>query len=101
MKGKVVTPVAEPTRKLKYLLRRYAAAIRERTLQRGLASLSGAFERWKSGQLDSRELCEKIAEFEKVSDTPLDVPHAFDSSHPLHREGPRHDPSRGKKHGRH
>ncbi|MBI3447366.1 MAG: hypothetical protein HY049_00390 [Acidobacteria bacterium] len=91
--------MAEPTRKLKYLLRRYAAAIRERTLRRGLASLSGAFERWRSGQLDSRELREKIAEFEKASDTPA-APHGAGTTHPLHTPGSRRDAARGKRHGR-
>jgi len=52
-----------PSRRVKRLLRDYAAAAYEEDLRRALLPMAEAFKRWKRNELDSRELSTIIHEF--------------------------------------
>ena len=55
--------MAEPTKRLKKLLREYHSRARTEELRRALNGLAGDFEAWKSGEIDSDELSDRIHRF--------------------------------------
>jgi len=55
--------MAETTKRIKRLLREYAAAAHEEELRRALVPVSEAFKRWERKELDSGELSEIIHKF--------------------------------------
>ena len=55
--------MAEPSRRVKRLLREYAAAAYEEDLRRALLPVAEAFRRWERNELDSSELSAIIHEF--------------------------------------
>ena len=53
----------EPAKRIKRLLREFAAKAHEEELRRALAPLANAFERWARGEADSIALSDLIHEF--------------------------------------
>lgn len=53
----------EPPKRVKRLLREFAAKAHEEELRRALAPLANAFERWSRGEVDSFELSDLIHAF--------------------------------------
>ncbi len=58
-----MTVVAEPSKKVKRLIRECAAAAHEAELRRALLALADAFKQWERGELDSFALSELIHRF--------------------------------------
>jgi hypothetical protein len=55
--------MAEPTKRVKRLVREYAARARAEELRRALMDLAGDFAAWKAGRISSGELADRIHEF--------------------------------------
>ena len=53
----------QPAKSVKRALRELAAAAHEEELRRALLPVAAAFEEWRSGQLGSGELTERMHEF--------------------------------------
>ena len=53
----------EPPKRIKRLLREYAAQAYEEELRRALAPLAEAFDHWSRRELESSTLCDRIHEF--------------------------------------
>ena len=55
--------MAEPSKNVKRLLRKYASIAHEEELRRELTRLDAAFEKWKKGDMMSGELTDFIHQF--------------------------------------
>jgi hypothetical protein len=55
--------MADPSNRMRRLLREQAVVVHERELRRALASLAEAFRRWENGEVNSFELSDLIHEY--------------------------------------
>ena len=60
--------MAETPKRIKRLLREYAAVAHEEELRRALLPVAEAFRRWEGKELDSGELSEIIHKFHKYDE---------------------------------